>query len=83
MNNLARTLRAQGDHAGARTIQEEVLAIRCRVLGAEHPDTLISMNNLASTLNGLRAIMSARGTIQEEVLAVMPPGAGSESIPLR
>ena len=50
MSNLAETLCAQGDLAGARKLQEETLAIRRRVLGPEHPATLTSMNNLAETL---------------------------------
>jgi hypothetical protein len=50
MNDLASTLRAQGDHAGARRLEERVLEARTRVLGEEHPDTLTSMNNLAVTL---------------------------------
>ena len=50
MNNLAATLRNQGDLAGARALQEQVLEARRRVLGEEHPDTLTSMNNLAETL---------------------------------
>ena len=41
MNNLAETLRAQGDLAGARGLQEQVLDLRRRVLGAEHPNTLL------------------------------------------
>ena len=40
MNNLAETLRAQGDLPGARGLQETVLAVCRRVLGEEHPDTL-------------------------------------------
>ena len=48
MNNLAETLQAQGDLTGARKLHEETLAIQRRVLGPEHPDTLTSMNNLAS-----------------------------------
>ena len=50
MNTLASTLQAQGDLAGARALQEQVLTVRRRVLGEEHPSTLISMNNLAGTL---------------------------------
>jgi len=50
MNNLASTLRAQGDHTGARALLEQVLDIQRRVLGPEHPNTLTSMNNLAGTL---------------------------------
>ena len=50
MNNLAETLRAQGDLAGARGWQERVLEARRRVLGEDHPDTLTSVNNLGATL---------------------------------
>ncbi len=48
MNNLALTIHAQGDLAGARKLEEEALAIRRRVLGPEHPDTLSSMSNMAA-----------------------------------
>jgi hypothetical protein len=37
MGNLAETLSAQGDLAGARKLQEETLDISCRGLGPEHP----------------------------------------------
>jgi hypothetical protein len=50
MLNLAGTLYAQGDLAGARTLQEQVLEAMARLLGQEHPDTLTAMNNLAQTL---------------------------------
>jgi len=50
MNNLAATLGDQGDLEGARKIHEQVLVIRRRVLGAEHPDTSISAWNLLNTL---------------------------------
>ena len=40
MNNLARTLYAQGDLNGTRTLEEQVLEARARLLGKEHPDTL-------------------------------------------
>ena len=47
MNDLAETLRNLGDLQGARELREQALAARRRVLGADHPDTLRSMNNLA------------------------------------
>jgi hypothetical protein len=50
---------AQGDHAGARQLQEQVLEVMTRVLGEEHPATLTSMNNLAVTLNGLGELDAA------------------------
>jgi hypothetical protein len=40
-------LRAQGDPAATRRLYERALAIRMRVLGPEHPDTVSSSNNLA------------------------------------
>jgi hypothetical protein len=43
-------VRAKGDLAGARKLQEQVLEARERLLGKEHPYTLAAMNNLAKTL---------------------------------
>jgi tetratricopeptide (TPR) repeat protein len=77
MENLAGTLGAQGDHAGARAIQEEVLAVRRRLLGAKHPDTLTGMSNLAATLWTQGDHAGARA-IQEEVLAVRRRLLGAE-----
>ena len=39
-HNLANSLSHQGKHAEAGEMQREVLAMRKRALGAEHPDTL-------------------------------------------
>jgi hypothetical protein len=66
MNSLAGTLRAQGDLAGARSLEEEALTIRRRSLGEEHPDTLISMNNLSHTLWELGDFVRARA-LEEQV----------------
>jgi len=52
MSNLAVTLWNQGDPSGARTLEDQVLGVRRRLLGDEHPDTLASMNNLAAILRG-------------------------------
>ena len=68
-NNLASTLRAQGDLKGARLLQETVLEAQQRVLGAEHPDTLGSKNNLASTLKAQGDLVGARA-LEEAVLEV-------------
>ena len=54
MNNLAWTLKAQGELAGARKLEERALEAMVRLLGQEHPDTLTAMNNLAQTLKALR-----------------------------
>jgi hypothetical protein len=77
MNNLASTLRGQGDLSGARALEEHVLAVRRRVLGDEHPDTLRSMHNLAETLRGQGDLSGARA-LQEQVLAICRRVLGPE-----
>src|SRR5256885_4299742 len=49
ISNLASTYRNQGRWKEAEELFVQVMETRKRVLGAEHPDMLISMNNLAST----------------------------------
>ena len=76
MNNLVGTLNAQGDLAGARRLQDQVMQARTCVLGEEHPDTLTSMNNLAvlmvqagdheGTLQLLRKCLSGRRKVLGE-----------------
>ncbi|MCP4655318.1 MAG: tetratricopeptide repeat protein, partial [bacterium] len=66
-HNLAETLSAQGDLAGARQLQEQVLEARERLLGADHPDTLTARNNLAATLYAQGDLAGAR-QLQEQVL---------------
>ena len=69
MNNLALTLRAQGDLAGARGLQDQVLTLSRRLLGPEHPDTRTAMNNLAETLGAQGDLAGARG-LEEQVLTL-------------
>ena len=69
MQNLAATLWAQGDLAGARELQEKTLAIRRRVLRPGHPAMLRSMNDLAATLSSQGDLPGAR-KLQEETLAI-------------
>jgi len=45
-SNLARSLSGQGKHAEAEEMLHEVLAVRKRVLGAEHPDTLAAASDM-------------------------------------
>ena len=66
MNDLALTLRGQGELGGARELLGQVLEGRLRVLGEEHPDTLMSMYNLASTLRALGDLRGVRA-LQEQV----------------
>jgi hypothetical protein len=47
--NLASMYGAQGKTGEAAALGEEVLEKHRRILGAQHPDTLTSMNNLALT----------------------------------
>jgi len=61
----------------ARTLQEEELEVNRRILGDEHPDTLTSMNNLASTLNNEGDLSNAR-VLQEEVLGTRRRVLGEE-----
>ena len=44
---MAGLLREQGDLAAARPLFERALAIRERVLGADHPDTAFRHSRLA------------------------------------
>ncbi|MCA1971669.1 MAG: toll/interleukin-1 receptor domain-containing protein [Caenispirillum sp.] len=77
MNNLASTLRAQGQHAEARALQQEVLLTRRRVLGVEHPDTLTSLNNLALTVQAQGRHAEAQA-LQQEVLSARRRVLGAE-----
>jgi Tetratricopeptide repeat len=52
MANLASTYRNQGRWKEAEKLEAQVMEMRKRVLGEEHPDTLTSMNNLAFTWKG-------------------------------
>ncbi|KAJ2892346.1 kinesin light chain [Zalerion maritima] len=53
MNNLASTYRNQGRWKEAEDLFVQVMETRKRVLGAEHPDRLTSMSNLAFTWHSL------------------------------
>ncbi len=48
MNNLAAALYRQGQYMEAEAMHRQVLELRTKVLGTEHPHTLVSMNNLAA-----------------------------------
>jgi tetratricopeptide (TPR) repeat protein len=49
MNNLADSYYEAGRRDDALKLREEALALRRKVLGPEHPDTLGTMNNLADS----------------------------------
>ncbi|HSK77569.1 MAG TPA: FxSxx-COOH system tetratricopeptide repeat protein, partial [Thermoanaerobaculia bacterium] len=68
---------SRGDLARARRLEEKTLEIQEHVLGAEHPDTLTSRNNLAETLRALGDLTGARG-IQEQTLEIQERVLGPE-----
>jgi tetratricopeptide (TPR) repeat protein len=70
MNNLAQTLKAQGDLAGARTLEEQVLEARARLLCKEHQDTLSSMLNLAKLLSVTNRLAEAE-PLYRQVLRIL------------
>ena len=47
MHHLAQTLNNQGKYTEAEKMHRETLALREKVLGKEHPDTLASMSAMA------------------------------------
>ncbi len=77
LNNLARTLKDQGDLAAARSLFERVVRIREKVLGAEHPETASSLNNLAALLRAQGDYMAAR-PLYERSLAIREKVLGPE-----
>ncbi len=77
LNNLALTLKAQGDLAGARPLYERALAIREKTLGSEHEDTAQSLNNLALLIQAQGDLAGAR-LLFERALAIREKALGSE-----
>ena len=60
MNNLALARDQLGDLKGARDLHEQTLVAYRRVLGEDHPNTMISMNNLALTRQDLGDLKGAQ-----------------------
>jgi hypothetical protein len=67
-SNLANLLEAMGDLAGARVLQEAVLAGYERTLPADHPFLLGARHNLASSMWAMGDLAGARA-LREAVLA--------------
>jgi hypothetical protein len=67
MTSLAGTLCSQRDLAGARELQERTLDACLRLLGEEHPSSLMAMNNLAATLY-MQGDRSRARKLQKQVL---------------
>ncbi|MGH3821405.1 MAG: FxSxx-COOH system tetratricopeptide repeat protein, partial [Pseudonocardiaceae bacterium] len=60
LNATALYLLTRGEPAASRPLFQRALKLRRRVLGAEHPDTLTSANNLVVNLRGLGRYEAAR-----------------------
>jgi hypothetical protein len=52
MNNLAGTLRYQGNYEQAEEMHQQTLGLSERALGKEHPSTLMSMNKPSGRTEG-------------------------------
>jgi tetratricopeptide (TPR) repeat protein len=76
-NVLAMHLWQVGDYIGARFYCERALAIREKVLGEEHPDTALSLNNLGHLLHLLDELTGARSYL-ERALAISEKTVGEE-----
>jgi len=69
MNNLALTVRTQGNLPRARALLERVLECFRQLLGEGDPDTLTAMNNLAETLRSQGNMPAARALLERTVEA--------------
>jgi tetratricopeptide (TPR) repeat protein len=70
-------LHHMGDLEGARRQYERALAINEKALGAEHPGTALSANNLGSVLQEMGDLQGARRQY-ERALAIREKGLGPE-----
>ncbi|PNP77904.1 hypothetical protein FNYG_08630 [Fusarium nygamai] len=64
--NVAEALSIQGRYEGAAKLYRETLELKEKVLGKEHPDTLMSMNNLALVLDNMGEYEEAEKMHREE-----------------
>jgi Tetratricopeptide repeat/Tn3 transposase DDE domain len=62
-------LSSLGEHDAARELLEQTLPLVRRRLGAEHPDTLVVMHNLAGALHHLKRYTEARGLAEQALAA--------------
>ena len=76
MNNLALVLSRLRRYEEAREMIAPVVEIRRRVLGSDHPDTVIAMSNLASALQGEGKLKEATPLFEESLVVLrkhLPP----------
>ncbi|MEM9598803.1 MAG: CHAT domain-containing tetratricopeptide repeat protein [Acidobacteriota bacterium] len=74
---MAQQVGLLGDYPQALELQEQVLSVRARTLGSEHPATLTAKLNVASTLHSLGDLSAAR-RLEEEVLRARSRSLGEE-----
>jgi hypothetical protein len=74
---IARHDSERGDYAAARPLDEQVLEACQRLLGAEHPDTLMAMNNLAWTVRA-QGDLARAGELEQQVLEARRRLLGAE-----
>jgi len=65
MNNLSSRLAELGQREAAADTARQVVAIKQRVLGLEHPDTLLSMHKLSKRLDELGERKAAVDTVRQ------------------
>jgi hypothetical protein len=79
MGNLANSRWSQGKHAEAEQEFRELLDVRRRVLGPEHPDTLATLRDLTS-----RAVGSEDGVqMREPRTSSAPPDPHPDAPPAK
>src|SRR2546423_2847370 len=66
-----------GENIQARELKEQVLELRKRVSGEEHPDTILAMGNLARTYADMGETIRARD-LQEQALELRKRVSGEE-----
>ncbi|KIJ93511.1 hypothetical protein K443DRAFT_12820 [Laccaria amethystina LaAM-08-1] len=72
MANLAATYSNLGKYKEAEKLEIQVLDARRRILGVQHPHTILAMENLAATLRSLRKYKEAEElVIQAQNTSIM------------
>jgi eukaryotic-like serine/threonine-protein kinase len=67
MNNLGMLYKNQDKYAQAESLYTRVLEVRRRVLGEQHPDTLVTVNSLAMLYTDQRKFAQAEPLFREVV----------------
>ena len=76
-NALGHYLRMIGEYRGARLYLEQALVIKRKVLGEEHPDTALGLNNLGRLLQDVGDLSGAQPYL-EQALAIQKKVLGDE-----